>query len=315
MFTVQSLFPQTTIASPKANTDITTFRIQPSRMKQSQVGFGERSDSVTAWMNYIAYLLSSKCSHVYMTQNYDPRKPYVSKTNSCADILFLKKENKNESFEDASTSTRIQQENETFYPHLSNEHFHVCTSKALIALLNHVSELPVKSKETVVFVKIAEDGHYFCLLYFPFDNKRIELFDAGGSSLDIKLMKSIQYGIFKELFGIDYRTRRNKKKIEVISKYGYQNSVFDEHCQSCVYLYFYMRCCKNFTVKQWHLFMDSLKTPEEQTKNNKENSINPKEKTSLGFTGNELSNPNRYRFEMITIFHNWFTSIPIIKSQ
>ena len=207
-------------------------------MKQSQVGFGERSDSVTAWMNYIAFLLSVQYPNVYMTKNYEDRKPYISKTNSCADILFLKKGYKTETFEDASTSTIFLEENETFYPHLSNDHFHVCASKTLISLLKEISELPNKPKETVVFVKIAEDGHYFCLLYFPFDNKRIELFDAGGSSLDISLMKSIQYGIFKELFGVNYRTRRNKKKIEVISKYGYQNSVFDEHCQTWVYLYF-----------------------------------------------------------------------------
>ena len=115
-------------------------------------------------------------------------------------------------------------------------------------------------------------------------------------------MKEIQYSVFNYLFGIDYRLRRNKKKIIVVSHNGYQQSDFDEYCQTWIYLFLYLRRYKHLSISEWKSFMNQFECTFPTNTTTKEN-------TSLGFTGRELSNPHCHKMELISLFQTWFLSL------
>ena len=281
--------------------NMTSLRIQPLRLKQSQIGGAYRSEQITAWLNYNAQLLFNKNKLVYMTSNFNKLKPYLSETNASSDIFFHEKTYEKEPFEDVCSSSEYQMRNEVLIHTLTNKFYYVTISKSLISLIKYFKYLPFKEryKDICLFIKLGENGHNFAALYFPFKGKTIELFDAGGSSLDIVSMKEVQYNVFKYLFGENYE--RNPSKLIIISKQGYQDSLFDEYCQTWIYLYLYMRCYNKYTILDWNQFMSKYSIVNH----------NFKENTNLGFTGTEMHNKNRLKLELITRFRKWFLNIYI----
>lgn len=286
---------------------IQKIRIQPIRIRQSQIGSGLRSEEITAWLNYNSVCMFDKQDNVYITSNYDSVKPYVSTTNSSADIFFHKKDEEFDSFEECYSGNDEQRKNEIWCKSLTTDKYYASVSKSCVAILKQVNKLPKgkRTKDTVVFLKIAEDGHYFCLLYYPFDKKRIELFDGGGSSLDIFDMRAIQYRIFKYLFRQDYE--ENSHLLTIVTKLGYQHSMFDEYCQTWVYLYLYKRVLLGYSVEDWNQFMANFVSCEDLNVNETDVKLKKsREKTHLGYTGVELTNKNRHALSLITKFREWY---------
>lgn len=286
-------------------------RFQPMRIKSSQVGCGERSDQITAWLNYQAYTLFSRHKHVHMTKNYDVHNPTVATTNFAADILIYEKQCPDQTFAETYTSTEKQSRYEIFCKNLSTDKYHVSVSQKAIAMIKRVSENTQQlSRKTVIFLKIYEDDHYSALLYYPY-NKHVEIFDASGSGFEIVTMRSLLYNLLQLLFGIRYDVKKHSKKLKVISKRGYQQSVFDEYCQTWVYFYLYKRFFCNYSVDDWTSFMQHYAhTPKKAIKG-------APEKYTVGFNGLEMSNPYRKRLELITEFRDWFmhTSMRSVKKN
>lgn len=276
---------------------MTKVRFQPLRIKQSKVGEAYRNEQATAWLNYQSYRLFKDVKNVHMTRNYDEHNPKVAITEFAADILFRKRAHPKETFEEVCTGTQKQEKHEVLLTSLTNPKYFVSVSKSALALIKKVTRVRKKSKNTIIFLKISEDGHYFSALYFPFQQKRLELFDAGGSSLDIEEMKQIQYDVFHYLFGIHYNHPRHVNKLIIVSKLGYQQSHFDEYCQTWPYLYLYKRVFCQYSLSEWHTFMLQYII---------QNNENVKEKANVGFDGTETTNPNRKKLLLMTAFRDWF---------
>lgn len=272
-------------------------RFQPVRIKQSQIGCGERSDQVTAWLNYQAYTLFARHDHVHMTKNYNPHRPSIAKTNFAADILFYEKDHPYQSYDELYTGTDAQKRYETFYPRLSTNKYHVSVSKKAIAMVKRVSKQN-SSPKTVIFLKMYEDDHYSALFYYPY-NKHVEIFDASGSGFELNHMRPVLHNLLFLLFGVRYNLRSNAQKLQVVSKCGYQQSVFDEYCQTWVYFYLYKRFFCNYSIHDWKKFI-------RRYSHDNEKCGELVEKHSIGFHGLELSNPYRKRLELITKFRDWF---------
>ena len=117
-------------------------------------------------------------------------------------------------------------------------------------------------------------------------------------------MKQIQYDVFHYLFGIWYNTPKHSSKLTVVSKLGYQQSRFDEYCQTWVYLYLYKRCFCKLSFSEWHEFMSHYEI------NNIEN---VHEKCNIGYDGTEITNPCAKKLQLIASFRDWFLHIDLIK--
>lgn len=281
------------------------FRVQPLRIRQSQVGMAERSEEITAWLNFNATILFQEQDGVFMTRNFCSERPNKSLTNATSDIFFYKKKCPSEPFEHVCSNTDEQSKNEKLEKCCGNQFYHVSISKSLKQLIRRVKRLPCqkRKKNIVIFIKIGETGHHFAGLYYPFDEQRLELFDAGGSSLDIDEMRRVQYKTFQKLFGVDYI--KEHEKLIIVSKYGFQNSVFDEYCQTWIYFYLYMRRIHCLSVQEFNCFMKNIV----DVCGTEEESLNMDEKKSLGYTGLELTNQNRKCLFLITNFRKWFLNI------
>jgi len=280
-------------------------RFQPTRIKKSKIGGGERSDEVTAWLNYQAYTLFARHKHVHMTKNFHIDNPTVATTNFAADILFYEKDYPEQSFDDIHTSTAEQMKYEIFCPCLSTDKYHVSISRKAIAMIKRVSkETKNVSQNTVIFLKVYEDAHYFALLYYPY-NKKVEMFDASGSGFEVVHMKNVLYDLLHMLFGIRYDHKKHAKKLMIVSKVGYQQSIFDEYCQTWVYFYLYKRFFCNYSVDNWKSFMKGFSATKKKSKV-------ITEKHTVGFDGLEACNPYRKTLELITCFRDWFMHTSMI---
>jgi hypothetical protein len=278
-----------------------SMRFQPLRIKQSKIGDGIRGDQETAWLNFRAFQLFRNHPHVYMTQNYDILNPTVATTNLAADIHYYEKKYPEQKFLKVCTSSDEQLQHEMFCSKLTNSKYHVSISRKAVRLVRNIQRRTRdRSPQTVIFLRIYEDGHYFAAFYYPFDHNRLELFDAGGSSFDIPKMRKIQYDTFHYLFGIRYNHKRHSNKLKIISKFGYQQSTFDEHCQTWIYLYLYKRFYCGLSIGQWKYFMRNYTATPQQMKKA------VKIKSSIGYDGMEMSNPYRKLLKLITQFRDWF---------
>ena len=292
----------------KAET-LCTRRFQPLRIKQSKLGGGIRSDQVTAWLNYQAYTLFRRHTHVHMTKSFDAHHPTIAKTNFAADVMLYEKDSPDQSFDDIYTSTDEQRQYEIFCPSLSTDKYHVSVSKKAFALIKRVSKNTQRmSRETVIFLKMYEDDHYSALLYYPY-SKRVEMFDASGSGFTMAHLKDVLYNTLHLLFGVRYNQKRYAKKLTVVTTVGYQQSVFDEYCQTWVYFYLYKRLFCEYSVDDWKSYIKGYSRKKRRVNTDID------EKHAVGFDGLEASNPYRKRLKLITHFRDWFmhTSMASVK--
>lgn len=284
-------------------------RFQPMRIKKSKIGGGERSDQVTAWLNYQAYTLFTRHKHVHMTKNFDKHDPAVATTNFAADVMFYEKDHPNQTFDEICTSTEKQRRYEMFCTTLSTDKYHVSVSRKALDMIRRISkEKGARSPNTVIFLKVYEDDHYFALFYYPF-SKKVEMFDASGSGFEVPHMKNVLYNLLNLLFGIRYNQKRYAKKLTVVSKIGYQQSIFDEYCQTWIYFYLYKRFFCGDSLDDWNAYIARFSPKKRHMKKCIE------EKHTIGFDGFEASNPYRKMLDLITRFRDWFmhTSMSTVK--